>query len=39
LTTNVRQMAPVSTPASARQIAKFTAKSYVLNTLPLTALL
>src|ERR1035441_2754543 len=39
LTTNVRQMAPVSTPASARQTAKFNAKSYLLNTLPITTLL
>src|ERR1017187_2035505 len=39
LTTNVRQMAPVSTPASARQTAKFNAKSYLLNTLPITTVL
>src|ERR1019366_5381230 len=39
LTTNVRQMAPVSTPASARQTVKFNAKSYLFNTLPITTLL
>src|SRR5271167_900878 len=35
----LRQMAPVSTPASARQTVKFNAKSNILNTLPLTILL
>src|ERR1022692_338741 len=39
LTTNARQMAPVSTPASARQTAKSNAKSHLLNTLHLTILL